>query len=1008
MLQAPITEGKTRPESARTTLLEPEPEREEHPRLAAKGGLLSDGASDPADSRNPSSVRQHFSGLQRSIGNRAVLRLLSRPSPAIQTKLTVNEPGDRHEQEADRVAEQVMRMPEPQTNSTGDISDQHPRLQRKCAECEEEETKTTLRRQTDLSVHPISPLPDARLTRPESGSALDVRTRQFFEPRFQRDFSTVRLHTGVDANTAARSVNARAYTLGPSIVFRQGEYRPDSQSGMFLLAHELSHVIQQGYAPAIGNRSLGSKNRSAPTVQRLVFDPAAPARVNDLSNIELAEAIEQTEDFLQAMVASSDAELRARENLKVLRAEREARRIPSPLEEGKQEAWQEGQAASGLGIVQVDIGTWFYTNKQGVPRRRLLLNETVAVERKLPGNWYLIVTRDGDAGYVDAATINTSLPDPEAQLYRIRPGDTAIGIVKTFYKDFKYSEDQRFYVNVLVLVNHQAKRPGIKNPTLDASGEGRADVDWEASKVEAGRQIWIPGQSFAKSLKDKVPTGSISYDAFRKVADFLSEVGEFLLGTVAFIAGLLHGALESLWDLLVGLVDLVKMVFSLIKEIVLGEIIGDIKNFWDTLKNLKLSDILDAVADWLDKKWNASGTWTRWHNRGWLIGYLIMEVLMLVASDGIITAVKWVGKAAKIEKLIAKIPFMVKVVEKAKEIKQAGKLSKILEGTKIGESLLQARKWARDVLAVPLEILELLTEETIGRLKKLPSWAVERFRELSAAAMKVILGCASPCKVDIAKIMEHLAGLAEKGYVGAKKLADKSDVLKALSKFGKQLNTAEIAEYLESHPALMKVIKKAELTDADFLALGEFLTGADASNAATARKTFTRYLTYLVPGKTGNDISKFNAIMQDMFEVDKAISGTEKAANQLGQARAFKGPMFEAFVRMHVPEFAGKAFKRVRFKSVKGVLEFATEARSSDFFIEATGELWDFKHSLTVDWDQAKDYIKILNQAQTGLPKVNSINYLFATEEMARANSKLKDLGAIVHYISSTGKMLVL
>jgi hypothetical protein len=272
--------------------------------------------------------------------------------------------------------------------------------------------------------------------------------------------------------------------------------------------------------------------------------------------------------------------------------------------------------------------------------------------------------------------------------------------------------------------------------------------------------------------------------------------------------------------------------------------------------------------------------------------------------------------------------------------------------------------------------------------------------------MKIILGCTSPCKVDIAKITEYLAGLAEKGYVGAKKLADKSDVLGALSKFGKKLNTKQIAEYLESHPALMRVITKAELTDADFMGMEGFLTGADASNAETARKTFTRYLTYLVPGKTGNDIEKFNMIMEDMFQVDEHLSEAEKA-NQLGQARALKGSMFEAYARMHLPEFQGKVFSRVRF-TAKGALELAKESRTADFFIDATGELWDFKSSMKVDMQQVTDYVAILDHTEPGLAKVTSIHYLFPSKELAEANSKLKRLRVIVHYVDAAGKMVAL
>jgi len=79
----------------------------------------------------------------------------------------------------------------------------------------------------------------------ESGQPLDPNTLQFFEPRFGRDLGEVRLHTGRAAETSARAVDARAYTLGRDIVFGAGEYRPHTPAGQRLLAHELTHVVQQ-------------------------------------------------------------------------------------------------------------------------------------------------------------------------------------------------------------------------------------------------------------------------------------------------------------------------------------------------------------------------------------------------------------------------------------------------------------------------------------------------------------------------------------------------------------------------------------------------------------------------------------------------------------------------------------------------------------------------------------------------------------------------------------------
>lgn len=83
----------------------------------------------------------------------------------------------------------------------------------------------------------------------ESGSPLDASTRAFMEPRFGHDFGRVRVHTGERAAESARSVGAHAYTVGRDVVFGSGQYAPETQRGRRLLAHELTHVVQQGDAP---------------------------------------------------------------------------------------------------------------------------------------------------------------------------------------------------------------------------------------------------------------------------------------------------------------------------------------------------------------------------------------------------------------------------------------------------------------------------------------------------------------------------------------------------------------------------------------------------------------------------------------------------------------------------------------------------------------------------------------------------------------------------------------
>ena len=165
---------------------------------------------------------------------------------ALQAKLTVNEPGDQYEQEADRVAEQVMRMP-----------DTTLRLQRKCGcggstasgesceECASPHVQLQRRATPENSSSVAAAPPVVHDVLRSSGQPLDTSTRAFMEPRFGHTFDQVRVHTDERAAESARAVNALAFTVGVDVVFGHGEYLPQTFQGRSLLAHELAHVVQQ-------------------------------------------------------------------------------------------------------------------------------------------------------------------------------------------------------------------------------------------------------------------------------------------------------------------------------------------------------------------------------------------------------------------------------------------------------------------------------------------------------------------------------------------------------------------------------------------------------------------------------------------------------------------------------------------------------------------------------------------------------------------------------------------
>jgi hypothetical protein len=102
----------------------------------------------------------------------------------------------------------------------------------------------------DVGVPPVTDDVESRIDRSRgSGSAMPENARGFFESRMGADFSGVKIHTGSESDQLNRSLDARAFTTGSDIFFRDGEYNPDSSGGRELLAHELTHVVQQNAAP---------------------------------------------------------------------------------------------------------------------------------------------------------------------------------------------------------------------------------------------------------------------------------------------------------------------------------------------------------------------------------------------------------------------------------------------------------------------------------------------------------------------------------------------------------------------------------------------------------------------------------------------------------------------------------------------------------------------------------------------------------------------------------------
>ncbi|OPY16869.1 MAG: hypothetical protein A4E70_02075 [Syntrophus sp. PtaU1.Bin005] len=203
-------------------------------------------------------------------------------------RLVVGATRDVFEREADRVADEMMRIPPGAALSGPIIHDDVAVRAMPAGETEpfdgelpeeEEEQLVSLKAEEGGEVPLSDELTDRVRSLEGGGDPLGEGERAFFEPRFGADFSQVRVHTGSAAGETARLLNAQAFTLGADIAFGAGRYSPGTEEGRRLLAHELTHVVQQGGSTASRDLvAMMQDSSAAQTLYRQVPPPeAAPA-----------------------------------------------------------------------------------------------------------------------------------------------------------------------------------------------------------------------------------------------------------------------------------------------------------------------------------------------------------------------------------------------------------------------------------------------------------------------------------------------------------------------------------------------------------------------------------------------------------------------------------------------------------------------------------------------------------------------------------------------------------
>jgi len=574
----------------------------------------------------------------------------------IQAKLKIGQPNDKYEKEADAMADTVVQKLE-HTGTTTQVTESTSvdTIQHKCDECEAEEhheeehqALTMLQRKplhASGSDQPEEPKPNttpllqlkcascgkeeyiqrksnhsATTTAPSNiesrlnsskggGTALPDATRTSMETAFGTDFSGVRIHTDSEAVQMNKALNAKAFTHGSDIYFNRGQYDTGSTAGKHLLAHDLTHTVQQG------------KSKQTPNILK-------KSEIEASNEFTISEYI----DVYQIGIIYQDTGANIRHEPSTATG--------SILKEAKQ-------------------------------------NEKVFILRhNREKRWYAVTTDDGVFGYVADWLVWRNLPEPNAKILKIPSGKSAIGIAKKYYGD-KFKErgsDLRFVVNALVYANNREDKNGVGNPGIHKLGGN--DQSWATTKAIVDAYIWLPSASFMESLKDKVSSGSISYEIW----DDVKALAKKAAFGAAFIGGIIHGAFDGLIALVKGVFDL---IWGAIKSIFKGSIWSDLKNIWTAVTNMTLDDWKELFFGWMDpwlEKGKSDDPFTSGHAYGYIAGRILFEIVSLFVGG---TAVaKILSKLGKLASKLAKF----KIVEKIGQgiNKASGKVKEGIEKLRQG------------------------------------------------------------------------------------------------------------------------------------------------------------------------------------------------------------------------------------------------------------------------------------------------------------------------------------
>ena len=329
------------------------------------------------------------------------------------------------------------------------------------------------------------------------------------------DISGIRAHTGDNANNAAQSIGARAYTTGDNVVLGAGG------GDLHTVAHEAAHVVQQREGVHLKAGLDGGS--SDPYEQHA--DAVADAVVAGKSAAPLLDQVKGGRGADTAAVQR--ASTKSADTTSTTATPTETVDDPAP---GINKAgFVDNSEGANVNTRPREAGGKPLTATPLPPATRVFVSGT---HPSAPEWLYVTAFPKGQSivrGYMQVGRVNTDLPEPQALLHQIIAGDTPEGIAKTEYgQAVRDGHDLRYYENVLLYVNRQAGRDGITGTFQDPGvlGGGANNI-----QLVAGKRIWLVTPDFAHRLEGVVPDGSLTGGAYAKVKRFAHHI-EDLIGSV--------------------------------------------------------------------------------------------------------------------------------------------------------------------------------------------------------------------------------------------------------------------------------------------------------------------------------------------------------------------------------------------------------------------------------------------------------------------------------------------